>query len=77
MLHEHRELIAELRQQDRHFARLFDAHNALDEEINNLEQNPVTAVSAHSEIEQKKVQKLALKDEIYQYILNVEKERKG
>lgn len=77
MLHEHRELIAELRQHDRHFERLFDAHNALDEEINRLEQNPVTAISAHAEIEQKKVQKLALKDEIYQYIQHVIKERQG
>lgn len=77
MLHEHRDLIAELRQHDRHFARLFDAHNELDEEINRLEQNPVTVVSAHSEIEQKKVQKLGLKDEIYQYIQKVLKERQG
>ena len=34
MLHEYRDLIAELRQSDNHFARLFNEHNALDEEIN-------------------------------------------
>lgn len=74
MLPEYRDMIAKLRQhpEHKHFANIFDKHNALDEEINNLENNPVTAVSAVAEIETKKKEKLALKDEIFQYIKQVE-----
>ena len=77
MLPEYRDLIAELRQSDKHFARLFDEHNELDHEILRLEGDPATAVSARSEIEQKKKAKLAKKDEIFQYIKKIEAERKG
>ncbi len=76
MLPEYRDLIAELRQSDRHFARLFDEHNELDHEIKRLEDNPATAVSARDEIEEKKKAKLVKKDEIYQYIKKIEAERK-
>ena len=75
MLPEYRDLIAELRQSDKHFARLFDEHNEL--EILRLEGDPATAVSARGEIEQKKKAKLAKKDEIFQYIKKIEAERKG
>ncbi len=64
MLHEYRELISELKQSDNHFARLFNEHNALDEEITTLENDPV-AINRADEIEQKKRKKLKLKDEIY------------
>lgn len=67
MFHEHRDLIAELRQNDNHFARLFDEHNALDEEINRLMKDPV-AISREDEINQKKSEKLRLKDEIYRIL---------
>ncbi len=76
MLPEYRDLIAELRQSDRHFAKLFDEHNELDHEIKRLEDNPATAVSARDEIEEKKKAKLVKKDEIYQYIKKIEAERK-
>ena len=33
MLHEHRDAIAELRQKDAHFAKVFDKHNDLDHEM--------------------------------------------
>lgn len=67
MFHEYRDLIAQLRQTDNHFARLFDEHNALDEEINRLMNDPV-AISREDEISQKKAEKLHLKDEIYRIL---------
>ena len=33
MFHEYRDLITELKQKDAHFTKLFDKHNALDDEI--------------------------------------------
>ncbi|SUO95780.1 YdcH family protein [Suttonella ornithocola] len=74
MLHEYRELIAKLRQNDNHFARLFDEHNELDEEINRLLKDPV-AVSRSAEIEEKKRKKLHLKDEIYRILKEKDAER--
>lgn len=76
MLHEYRDLINELRQNDNHFARLFNEHNALDKEIARLEKDPVAA-SRHDEIEQKKREKLRLKDEIYRIVRSKDAERKG
>ena len=64
MLHEYRDLIAELRQSDNHFARLFNEHNALDEEINRMESDPAISANSHQDIERKKREKLALKDKI-------------
>ena len=61
MFPEYRDLISQLKQSDKHFARLFDEHNELDEKITELEKHisPVGEV----EIETLKKQKLALKDE--------------
>ncbi len=67
MFPEFRELITELKQNDAHFARLFEQHNALDEEIRNLENDPV-AGHRHDEIESKKKEKLHLKDELYRIL---------
>lgn len=69
MFHEERELIAELRQKDAHFSRLFDKHNDLDHEIVRLED----AHADEFEIETKKKEKLRLKDEIYSLILKHKK----
>ncbi|WLF84293.1 YdcH family protein [Moraxella sp. ZY210820] len=72
MFPEHRELISELRQNNAHFAKIFDEHNALDHEIIRLEQDPVT--SGLEDIEVLKKKKLHLKDEIYQMILKAKAE---
>ena len=64
MFHEYRDLISELKQSNNHFARLFQEHNELDEEISRLENDPA-APNRHDEIELKKRKKLKLKDEIY------------
>lgn len=73
MFPEHRELISELRQNNAHFSKIFDEHNALDHEIIRLEQNPVT--SGLDDIEVLKKKKLHLKDEIYQMILRAQAEK--
>ena len=67
MFPEYRDLISRLKNEDRHFERLFNEHNDLDEQITELEKHisPVGEV----EIETLKKQKLALKDEIYQILL--------
>ena len=57
MLHEYRDLIAELRQSDNHFARLFNEHNALDEEINRMESDAAVSANSHQDIESKKTRK--------------------
>lgn len=63
MFPEHRDLITQLKTTDRHFMRLFDQHNALDQKIKNME---VSASPAkHEEIETLKKEKLSLKDQIY------------
>lgn len=63
MFPEFRELITELKTKDAHFTRLFDQHNALDQQIKNMESHiaPGSAV----EVENLKKEKLALKDQIY------------
>lgn len=66
MFHEYRELIAELKQKDTHFQKVFEKHNDLDHEIVNLE-------SSHADqfkIEALKKEKLKLKDEIYSILAN-------
>ena len=65
MFPEYRELISKLKQEDAHFARLFDEHNELDDKIAGLENDPVTTSSAEDEIQVLKQKKLALKDELY------------
>ena len=65
MFPEYRELISEWKQSDAHFARLFDEHNALDDKLTGLENDPVTSSSAADEIHELKVKKLALKEQLY------------
>lgn len=71
MFPEYRDLITELKQSDAHFSRLFDEHNALDETITNMENDPV-ASHRHDDIESKKKEKLQLKDQLYQILLKAD-----
>ena len=66
MFHEYRDLITELKQNDGHFHKLFEEHNALDDWIVKLEKSH----AAQFEIESKKKEKLRLKDEIYSILVN-------
>ena len=74
MFPEYRELISKLKQQDAHFARLFDEHNALDDKITGLVNNPVT--SGLDEIEELKKEKQQLKDRLYEILQKAEAEGK-
>ncbi len=69
MLHEYRDIITKLKQEDAHFARLFDKHNALDNKLEN-EGAHLTDLEA----ETLKKEKLALKDSIYAQIMQYKKE---
>lgn len=63
MFPEFRDKITELKTTDHHFMRLFDQHNALDQEIKNMEATITPAT--HDEIEKRKKEKLAIKDQLY------------
>lgn len=67
MFPEYRDLISKLKSEDRHFERLFDQHNELDEQITEMEKH--VSLTGEQEIETLKKKKLALKDEIYQILL--------
>ncbi|KRB99608.1 hypothetical protein ASE11_07905 [Hydrogenophaga sp. Root209] len=63
MFPEYRELITSLKNNDHHFTRLFDQHNALDQKIKNMEEG--IEMATHVEIETLKREKLQIKDELY------------
>lgn len=63
MFPEYRDLITQLKGHDRHFTRLFDKHNDLDQQIKNMEAH--ITPGSHEEIDALKKEKLMLKDEIY------------
>lgn len=65
---DNKEIIAELKQKDSHFASIFDEHTQLDQQINHLEKDVIQHASREEEIEQMKRRKLHLKDEIYRVI---------
>tara|TARA_B100001063_G_C16649346_1_gene495081 strand:- start:561 stop:779 length:219 start_codon:yes stop_codon:yes gene_type:complete len=71
MFHEYRDLIAELKQKDAHFHKLFDKHNDLDEEIMEMEKNHADQF----DVEAKKKEKLKLKDDVYNMIIKYKSEK--
>lgn len=73
MLHEYRDEIAHLRANDKHFAKVFDEHNALDQKIKNMEQGIEIATGVA--IDELKREKLKLKDEIHAMILKYKNQK--
>jgi len=69
MLHEYRDVIATLKSQDAHFAKMFDKHNALDNKLENEGKH-----LPDMEVEKLKKEKLALKDAIYAQIMKFKEE---
>jgi len=63
---EYRDLITRLKTEDDHFARIFDRHNDLDQQIRNMESGLVPANGVT--IENLKKEKLQLKDSLYQIL---------
>ena len=70
MFHEHRDIIAKLKQENGRFANIFEKHNELDQEISQMEKDLADQVL----IEQKKKEKLKLKDEVYNMIIKYKNE---
>ena len=58
MFPEYRDLITKLKNEDAHFARLFDKHNEIDQEAN-------IEFATQQEVETLKKEKLKIKDELY------------
>jgi uncharacterized protein YdcH (DUF465 family) len=63
MFPEYRDQITQLKSTDGHFVRLFDQHNALDQQIQRMVSH--TEPSTPVQIEQLKKEKLLLKDQLY------------
>ncbi len=66
MFPEYRELISQLKANDRHFDSLFSKHSELDQRIKQMEAHiePVN----HEVIEMLKKKKLRIKDEVYELL---------
>jgi len=69
MLEEYRDIISKLKQEDAHFAKQFEKHNDLDNQLENKSEH-LTDVDT----EKLKKEKLALKDAIYAEILKYKKD---
>jgi len=72
MLEEHKDLVAKMKQENPHFAAIVEKHDLLDEQINELEEGRGHA--EHFDLEKMKKEKLALKDEANQFIIQYKKE---
>ncbi len=72
MLHEYRDIISKLKQENAHFAKIFEKHNELDDKIAEIEAGREHA--SDIELETMKKEKLKLKDEAYALILEYKKE---
>ncbi len=72
MLHEYRDIITKLKQENAHFAKIFDKHNELDQKITDAEEGREHIDDF--ELETLKKEKLKLKDEAYAMILDYKKE---
>ena len=67
-LPEHRETIHNLKMTDNHFAKLFDEYHEVDHEVHRIETNIETTSDEY--LEEKKKQRLHLKDELLKMIKN-------
>ncbi|MDD2780917.1 DUF465 domain-containing protein [Sulfuricurvum sp.] len=74
MLHEYRDVITQMKQNDAanaHFLKIFDRHNDLDNQITKAENGEVPMTDL--ELEKLKKEKLLLKDEAYAMIIEYKK----
>jgi len=65
-LPEHKDLIHDLKIRDAHFARLFDEYHETDQEVHRIETGVEN--TADDYLEQRKKQRLSLKDQLYAMI---------
>jgi len=71
MLHEYKNEIHELKQNNAHFANIFEKHNEIDKKIEHAELGDTPMTDA--ELETLKKEKLLLKDEAYKIIIEYKK----
>ena len=71
MLHEYRDEIHDLKQSNAHFAKIFEKHNELDQQVEDAEAG--RTLLTDMELEVLKKEKLLLKDEAYKMILDYKK----
>jgi uncharacterized protein YdcH (DUF465 family) len=71
MLHEYREEISQLKQENGHFAKIFDKHNELDQKAKDADEGRLHLTD--SELEVIKKEKLLIKDEALKMILEYRK----
>lgn len=74
MLHEYRDEISILKQENAHFAKIFEEHNDLDQKIQDISEGREHATSM--ELAELKRKKLELKDEAYAMVMEYIKENK-
>ncbi|WP_299547210.1 YdcH family protein [uncultured Helicobacter sp.] len=74
MLHEYRDEISILKQENAHFAKIFDEHNDLDQRIQDIAEGREHATDM--ELSELKRKKLELKDEAYAMVMEYIKEKK-
>jgi uncharacterized protein YdcH (DUF465 family) len=73
MLHEYRDEIHDLKMSNAHFAKIFEKHNELDKQVEDAEAG--RTLLTDMELEVLKKEKLLLKDEAYQMILDYKKSK--
>ena len=69
MFHEYKEIVTELKTNNAHFKKVFNAHNELDDKIHKSEEGGMDHINP-IEIEKMKKEKLKLKDEAYAMIMD-------
>jgi uncharacterized protein YdcH (DUF465 family) len=75
MLHEYRDEIHALKQENAHFAKIFEKHNELDQQTTDADEGRLHISDV--ELEKMKKEKLLLKDEALMMILNYRKEQQA
>ncbi len=75
MLHEYREQISVLKQENAHFAKIFDEHNNLDQKIQDITEGREHL--GDMELRELKRKKLELKDKAHAIIMEYIKEQKN
>ena len=74
MLHEYRDEISVLKQENAHFAKIFDEHNELDQKIQDISEGRENATD--TQLAELKKRKLSLKDEALAMIMDYKESKK-
>ena len=74
MLHEYRDEISVLKQENAHFAKIFDEHNELDQKIQDIREGREYATD--TQLAELKKRKLSLKDEALAMIMDYKESKK-